>query len=168
MAKRISLYSIVADASSGTVTLTAEGKTVRIAVSDLTPAMITQAAVHGIKQKIGDAGAVEAGDNGKVDPAEKVRRVFDMAERIGRGVWNERASAGTSDDMVLFRALVLAYPDKTAEQLSRYMEGLKPENKRVLLNQKEGNGLRPFVDKVREELAASAPVDAGQLLAGIE
>jgi hypothetical protein len=169
MAKRNSLFNVVADAANGLVTVTAEGRVVRIAVSDLAPAMLIQAAVHGIKQKVSDAGAVSADETtGKVDPAEKVRRVFEMAERIVRGVWNERAAAGTSDDMILFRALCAAYPDKTSEQVGRYMEGLDAQKKRILLNQRENNPLAAFVDKVRAELAASAPVDAETLLENFE
>lgn len=167
MAKRNSLYSITADATSGTVTVVSGERKTVLNVAGLGADLLRQAAVHGIKQKVGDAGAVEADEKtGKVDPAEKVRRVFEMADRISRGVWNERASAGTSDDMILFRALVLAYPDKTAEQVSRYMEGLAAPQRRILLNQRENNPLIGFVDKVRAELAAAAPVDAEGLLEG--
>lgn len=165
MAKRNSLYTIVADAVGGLVTVTSGERRQVINVAELSDAMTMQAAVHGIKQKVGDAGAVEADEKtGKVDSAERIRRVFEMADRVSRGVWNERAAGGTSDDMILFRALVLAYPDKTSDQLTRYMEGLQPTGRRQLLNQKEGNRLAPFVDKVRAEIAASLPLDAEALL----
>lgn len=170
MAKRISMYVIKADLVEGRVTVQGpDGKVTHDLCYDHASEAIKRAAwAHGVKQKIGDAGAVEAGENGKVDPAEKWRRVLEMADRVHRNVWNERAAAGTSEDMVLFRALCLAYPDKTPEQVGRFMEALDTMKKRVLLNQTEGNALRPFVDKVRAELAATAPVDAEELLAGIE
>lgn len=168
MAKRNSLYVITADAANGLVTVVAGSKKVVVDSSALPESIRIQAMVHGLKQKIGDAGAVEADEKtGKVDEATKIQRVFDMAERLNRGVWSERAAAGTSEDMVLFRALVLAYPDKSGEQLTRYMEGLNVAQKRVLVNQVENNPIKVYIDKVRAELASSAPVDAENLLQGL-
>lgn len=165
MTKRINaLYVVLADSDAGTVTVRADGQDTVIRVADLPDAIRMQAMVHGIKQKIGDAGAVTAGDNGKVDPNEKLRRVMDMAERIGRGVWNERSVGGTSDDHVLIRALLIAYPAKTRDTIAAYVDGLKPAEKRALLAPQ--SPIAAQVQSVRSELATGVDADSilGKLL----
>jgi len=161
--KRVSVFSIDADAATGKVTVRAGGETVTICTVDLPNEIRDLAIVHGIKQKIGDAGAVTAGDNGKVDPEEKIRRVLAMAERIKRGVWNERAIGGTSDDSVLIRALAMAYPQKTRDQIATYVDGLKGPEKRALLAPK--SPIAEHVEKVRGDMAGD--VDTEALLAGL-
>lgn len=164
MAKREKVFNIVTDAATWAVVVTAGGKTARVDCSTLTADLIRQAAMHGIKQKIGDAGAVEADEvTGKVDPAEKIRRVFEMADRIARGVWNERASGGTSDDVILARAMVAAYPSKTAAQVDDYLGKLTPAQRRALVADTTGK-LAPFV--AAERAKAVAGVDTEALLEG--
>lgn len=52
--------------------------------------------VHGMKQRVNDAAALDAGPDGKVDPQAKYAEMQKMIEHLESGTeeWNVRASAG--------------------------------------------------------------------------
>lgn len=64
--------------------------------------------VHGMKQRVNDAMALDAGENGKVDPRAKFEEGQRMIEHLESGTdeWNMRASAASGPASYVTQALI--------------------------------------------------------------
>lgn len=90
---------------------------------DLSPEILAMAALHGLKQKLGDAAAISRSPaTGKsATVADKREAVVEVYERLLRGEWNKTNRGGGSGNLLL-QALVRMYEGrKSEEQLSSWL-----------------------------------------------
>ena len=95
---RKSIIETELSANDAGFTITVEGVgTIAICLTDLTPAIVNRAAIHGLIQKISDAAAIKK-DELPADPAEAARVKFAamdaVASRIRDGEWNKNTGEG--------------------------------------------------------------------------
>lgn len=91
-----------------TVTITVDGfAPIAVRLSALHPDIITRAALHGLSQKLGDAGALSAGSTDE-DRCEAISAVAGHLLAADSGdQWNRKAAGdGSGGDGLLVRALV--------------------------------------------------------------
>lgn len=132
--------------------------------ADLTPDVAHRALVHGLKQKIADAAAIERDpETGRsATAADKARAMRNVAERIIGGEWNA-TGGGTGEGRggLLYRALVQLYPTKSGDDIAAYLAGLTPKEQSALrLNPK----VAPIIAGLRTTPKATG-VDSDALLA---
>ena len=90
---------------------------------DLTPEILAMAALHGLKQKLGDAAAISRNTStGKsATVADKREAVVEVYERLLRGEWNKANRGGVAGNLLL-QALTRMYEGrKTEEQLAGWL-----------------------------------------------
>lgn len=143
----------------------ANGSDIRIALEDLSPEIISQAIMHGLKQKLVDAAAISRDpDTGREASIEtKFAAVGEVYDRLMAGEWNKRREGGGGTGGLLFRALCQMYDGrKTPEQIKEYLAGKSDKDKAALRK-------NPNVAKIIDELRAKDG-DAGgdDLLAELE
>lgn len=118
-----------------TITLTfSNGRDLVLRLSSLSADIATQAMYHGFKQKLVDAAAIgrdpDTGRSATIDDKyDAVREVYD---RLLSGEWNKTREGGTATGGVMLRALMMAYPSKTKEQLTEYLKGKSAAEKAAL------------------------------------
>ena len=130
----------------------ANGKNLTIQLRDLSPELLEQAALHGLKQKLVDAAAISRNpDTGRAasidDKYEAVRTVFD---RLLSGSWNAVREGGSgASGGLLFRALCRMYEGrKTAEDIKEFLEGKSDAEKAAL---RKNPKIAAIIDTLRAE-----------------
>lgn len=108
------------------LTLTfSNGKVIELHSDQLSQEIVTQALMHGLKQKLVDAAAMsrntDTGQSATIQ--DKYQAVREVYERLLAGEWNKRRE-GTETGSLLLRALIVMKPEKTREQLQTYLDGL--------------------------------------------
>lgn len=110
------------------------GQTITLKDSDLSPAIIAQATLHGLKQKLVDAAAIsrnpDTGRSATID--DKYAAVREVYDRLLSGQWNKNRESGAVKGGLLFRALCMFYPDKTPEAIRTFLEAKTAEQKTAL------------------------------------
>ena len=146
------------------------GKAAAVRLHDLTPEILAQAALHGLKQKLVDAAAISRNpDTGKpASPDDKWAAVMEVYSRItGPGAtWNKTREGGAGGSGgLLFRALVRLYPAKTADQLREYLDGKSDAEKTAL---RKNPKVATVIEEIRAETGKAANVDTDELLGELE
>lgn len=129
---------------------------------------IAYAALHGFKQRISDAGAIErTDDQGRMIPKEeleslKFQRMSALVDHYHSGVgdWSTRREGASTEGGLLQRALVLAGVDP--ELAKAKIAGWSRSEQIGVLNSPK---IKPFADQIRAE--SGKGIDAGKLLEGI-
>ena len=153
------------DAARGEVRFTSETDYLAVHLDRLSQANQRYAALHGIKQRVGDAAALSR-DTETGLPAtesakfEAMRRVADHLQS-GSEEWDLR-TAGEPKGGMLFTALQRAYPAKSADDLRAFIKARSKAEQAALL---ASAALKPHVDAIRAE--AGKGVDAEAILAGL-
>lgn len=139
----------------------ANGQGLVLQVGDLSPAIIGQAVMHGLKQKLVDAAAIarnpDTGRSATVnDKYEAVKAVYD---RLLAGQWNAiRTGEGGGNGGLLFRALVKMYDGrKTPADIREFLEGKTDAEKAALRK-------NPKVAAIIETLRAAPDTDTDAML----
>lgn len=128
------------------------------------------AELHGFKQRIIDAAAVERTDaDGKIIPADErsamqTRNMTAIIEHIESGSteWNIRASGGTSDGGLLVKAMVRA--GATLERATETVKGMTRGQQNAALTHEK---LRDHVAAIRAELGKGVDVSGALADLGI-
>lgn len=164
MAKAIMKKSYDVETGSFTLALL-DGQTIAGTLDKLTPAVIRQAALHGINQKIGDAAASSGGDQDKA--YEQMMAVF---ERLQSGEWAKPSEKGEGarPTMVIEAVMrVLTAAGKApvlADVQARYSgEGGEEKRKAALTNPQvkaQYEALKAEAAQKRAEAAAKAAAEA--------
>lgn len=148
----------------------ANGKLLTLQLSDLSPDIIEQATLHGLKQKLIDAAAIsrnpDTGRSATVD--DKYNAVHEVYERLLAGQWNKVRGdgTGTGSSGLLFRALCVAYPTKTPAQIRAY---LATKNLSEQATMRKSDKLATIIEDLRAKDAANGePVDEEALFDGLE
>ena len=134
-----------------------------IGLSELTPEVARYAALHGLKQKIGDAAAMkrntETGASATL--ADKREAMLAVIERLLAGQWNATREGGTGGASLLAAALVRLQPSKTLADVRAWLETkTDAEVKALSLNPK----VAPIIAEIRAERAGADAVDSDALL----
>lgn len=144
------------------------GETLRVNLRELSDDIITQATLHGLKQKLVDAAAIsrnpETGRSATVD--DKYNAVREVYDRLLSGQWNKVRGdgTGTGNGGLLFRALCQLYADKTPEAIREFL-GKKDAKEQAALR------ALPKVAKIIDELRAAKArddIDTDALLGELE
>lgn len=143
----------------------AHGQSIIVATEQLTPEILGQAIMHGLKQKLVDAAAISR------DPATgraasittKYDAVREVYQRLLSGEWNKRREGGGTSGGLLFRALVQMYDGrKTPEQIKDFLDAKSDKEKAALRK-------NPTVAKIIDELRAEGGDDtSADLLSELE
>lgn len=147
--------------------------TLRLPVSALSEAVTARAVLHGMEQRIRDAGAVPRADkDGNIIPAEEHARM--KWERMSRLV--EHYLTGTADwsiapagdtgpkGGILFKALCRMDTGKTPEQLREWLSARSKKEQAALRNDPK---VRAIIAEIEAETVADSAVDTQGLLAQI-
>lgn len=147
------------------------GRTITIGASELSPTLVTQAIMHGLKQKLVDAAAISRDtDTGRAATIDtKYNAVREVYERLLAGEWNKvRSGEGVATGGLLLRALLRMYDGrKTKEELLAFIATKTDQEKAALRGAPKIAGI---IAAIKDEDAArkGTGVDAEDLLAGLE
>lgn len=151
------------------LTLTfADGRALTLVDSDLSPAIVAQALMHGLKQKLVDAAAISRNtDTGRpasiTDKYEAVREVY---ERLLSGQWNKTREGGGATGGLLFRALCRMYDGKKTPDALREFLGGKTDAEKAAL--RKNTKVAAIIETIRAESAKTDGVDADGLLGELD
>ena len=141
----------------------ANGKTLELVISSLSPNIRTYAAAHGLKQKLVDAAAIscspETGRPATIeDKFEAVKTVY---ERLLTGQWNKpREGSGAVVGGLLFKALCRMYPAKTPDDLKQYLSTKSEADKAAL---RKNPRVAAIIEEIKAE-TAKTPDGTGDAL----
>ena len=141
-----------------------------VQIRDLSDAMLEQAALHGLKQKIVDAAALSRNpDTGRsATAADKYNAMREVFERVLAGEWNKTRGDGTGTGTggLLFAALCRLYTTKTAEEIRAFLDGKTTAEQAALRKNPKVAGV---IEEIKAERAKGAPdTDTDDMLAELE
>lgn len=164
--KRIPAVSAETNAEAGTLRLDfANGEAITLHISELSRAIIDQAILHGLKQKLVDAAAISRNpDTGRsATVADKFAAVYAVYQRLVAGEWNAaRGEGGTGSGGLLFRALCAVYADKDPAMLREWLAGKSRAEQAALRKNAK------VAAAIAEIQAASSTADADELLGELD
>lgn len=130
----------------------------------VSPANRERAAIHGFIQRISDGAAMSRDpETGQpATPADKLARMQAIAEHYqsGSGDWSMRREGNGVEGGLLFRALTRLYPNKSADELRAFIEGVSTKERAALMVSPK---VKPIVDEIRS--AAVGDINAEDILA---
>ena len=150
-----------------TVTVTVNGEPFAITLSDLTPELLNQAALHGLKQKLGDAAAISRDpETGRsATPADKADAVRTVHERlISGGGWNMERGSGAPQSSQLVRALMEHFKKDRATVLTFLGNKTKEEIAALRLH----SPIAAIILRYQTEAAKASSIDTDTMLAGLK
>lgn len=142
------------------------GRELSVSIEQLDDAIRTQALMHGLKQKIGDAAAIsrnpETGRSATTD--DKFDAMAEVLNRLLSGNWNKprESGDGTGAGGLLFKALCRVKADKTPTEVRAYLDGRSKEEQAAL---RKVPVIAAAIDAIRAESAKAAGIDGEALLA---
>lgn len=138
------------------------GRTLVCQVGDLSPSIIAQAIMHGLKQKLVDAAAIARNpDTGRsATVADKFDAVDEVFQRLLVGQWNKVREGGGSTGGLLLRAL-MQHTGKDRETTIAFLEGKTDEQKSAL---RKNPKIAAIIATLKPEPKADASIDTDALL----
>lgn len=148
----------------------AHGESLTMHATDLSPTIVAQAIVHGLKQKLVDAAAISRNtETGRAaSMADKYNAVKEVYDRLLSGEWNKRreGGAGGSAGGLLFHALCRMYDgNKTPDDIRTFLEGKTAAEKAAL---RKNSKVAAIIEEIRAESVKGGDVSADELLADLE
>jgi hypothetical protein len=139
--------------------VTPEG-TIKVQFAQLTPEMLAEAAAHGIKQKVGDAAAIERDEaTGKSATAkDKFDAMRAVADSIVEGVWNRRGGGDGVSDLI---AALVEVTKQPMEAVRAFVEGMSEDERKAMF---KDPSVAPVIATIKAKRAKS-DVDTGALIA---
>ena len=147
------------DVAAMELTITTDKGAIVVKVLELTPAIVDQATLHGLKQKICDAAASFK------TVGEKHAAMLEVADRIKAGEWNKRGEGSGAPTGLLLKALVRLYPTKTREDLVDYLAG-KDKSQQAALRQNAK--IAAMIETIKAESAKTGGADSDAMLDELE
>ena len=142
-----------------------------VQLRDLSDAMIEQAALHGLKQKIVDAAALSRNpDTGRsATAADKYNAMKEVLDRIMAGEWNKARGdgSGTGAGGLLFAALCRLYANKDAAEIRAFLDGKTAAEQAALRKNPKVAGV---IEIIKAERVKAAPegTDTDDMLAELD
>lgn len=163
--------------SHGELVLTfADQATSTLSTRDLSPEILSQALLHGLKQKLVDAAAIARNvDTGaSATTADKKEAVMEIHTRLLEGAWNKGRVAGdgvSGKGSILLLALQRLQPKRDAAELAEWLKARTDTERGALAKNAK---ILPHVQAIqaeRAERAAAAAkksgIDSDELLNGL-
>lgn len=153
---------------AGLVIFTVQGQpdALRLSLDDIHPDMIRYAALHGLKQRVCDAAALDCDpETGRRPTAEeKYLEMQRIIEHLTSGTdqWRLNGTSGAPRQSLLLTCLREQFPTKPLEALQDYVKGLTAKQKRALLTSEP---LASITSRLRRESAPNGEAIAKELLA---
>ena len=148
----------------GELTLTfADQTTATLSTHDLSPDILSQALLHGLKQKLVDAAAIARNiDTGaSATVADKKEAVMEIHARLLEGGGNKGRAAGDGTNgkgSILLLAFQRLQPNRDAAELAEWLKArTDPERAALAKNAK----ILPHVQAIQAERAAAAAKRSG-------
>ena len=147
----------------GNLVLTfADQTTAQLSTIDLSPEILSQALMHGLKQKLVDAAAIARSleDGKSATVADKKEAVLKVLNRLMEGSWNVGREAGdnTGKGSILLLALQRMQPNRDATELAEWVKA-RTDAERAALG--KNAKLLPFIQTIQAERAAAAAKKSG-------
>ena len=146
----------------------ANGESLIVGIKDLSPDLVSQALIHGLKQKLVDAAAIsrnpETGRAATVqDKYEAVRVVYD---RLLSGAWNAVREGGGQSGGLLFKALLRMYAGRKTEQdIRAFLEDKSDAEKTAL---RKNPRVAQIIEDIRAETGKAASIDTDSILGELD
>lgn len=142
------------------------GLIISLDATTLTPEIREAAMMHGLKQKIGDAGAIsrnpETGRSATTD--DKFDAMGEVHERLVNGGWNKTRDGGDGGaGGLLFKALCKIKADKTPAEVRAYLEARTKEEQAAL---RKVPAIAAAIEEIKAANAKDGGIDGEALLAG--
>ena len=138
------------------------GETVDYDLSAFTPEIQQHLMMHGFKQKVVDAAAIQrdAETGASASDSDKIKAMKIVADRLEQGVWRVVGEgAGVSKGGLLQRALAILYPNR---DISAWLDKQNDKQKAAL---RAVPKIAAEIDKIRAKIAVKGSIDADSLLA---
>ena len=154
----------------------ADQTTATLSTRDLSPDILSQALLHGLKQKLVDAAAIARNiDTGaSATTADKKEAVMEIHSRLLEGAWNKGRAAGDGTNgkgSILLLALQRLQPKRDAVELAEWLKARTDAERAALAKNAK---ILPHVQAIqaeRAERAAAAAkksgIDSDELLNGL-
>ena len=154
----------------------ADQTTATLSTRDLSPDILSQALLHGLKQKLVDAAAIARNvDTGaSATTADKKGAVMEIHARLLEGEWNKGRVAGdgmNGKGAILLLALQRLQPNRDAAELAEWLKARTDAERAALAKNAK---ILPHVQAIqaeRAERAAAAAkksgIDSDELLNGL-
>lgn len=152
---------------AGLVIFTVQGQpdSLRLSLDDIHPDVVRYAALHGLKQRVCDAAALDCDpETGRRPTAEdKYLEMQRIVEHLTSGTdqWRLHGEARPRLSLLL-RCLIEQFPSKSREALEEYVKSLDAKQKRALL---ASEPLAAIAARLRREAQPNAEALASELLA---
>lgn len=151
----------------------ADGSAASLSTVDLSMEILSQALVHGLKQKLVDAAAIARNtDTGQsATLADKKDAVLKVLARLESGQWNvgrTGGDGGTGKGSILFIALARLQPNRDRVELEAWVKGRTDAERAALMQNPK---ILPTVQAIQAERAAAkndkAGINSDELLEGL-
>ncbi len=157
---------VATDVFNSTLTLNfITGQELSVTLDNLSPEILRQAALHGLKQKLVDAAAIARNpDNGATaTPADKFAAVKAVYDRITRadGTWNANREGEVKQAGGMFLRALMELTKKDKESVQLYLEGLSKEQVAAM---KKNQKVLDIMQRMEREAAAKVEDTADDLL----
>lgn len=142
------------------------GRELAVSVEQLDDSIRTQAMMHGLKQKIGDAAAISRNpDTGRsATTDDKFDAMAEVLNRLLSGQWNKTREGGDGGaGGLLFKALCKVKADKTPAEVRAYLDGRTKEEQAAL---RKVPVIAAAIEEIRAAQAKDGGIDGEALLAG--
>lgn len=143
------------------------GRELAVSIEQLDDAIRTQAMMHGLKQKIGDAAAISRNpDTGRsATTDDKFDAMAEVLNRLLSGAWNKTREGGEGGGAggLLFRALCKVKADKTPTEVRAYLEARTKEEQAAL---RKVPAIAAAIEEIKAAQAKDGGIDGEALLAG--
>lgn len=159
-----SLYSFVASGNVAGFDFGGIKPNISIDIAALTPEIKEALMLHGLKQKVIDAGAIGRDpETGKSpSPEERIDAMKAVADRLVAGVWKVTGEGGGSAGGLLKRALTELYPEK---DITAWLEKLDDKQKAALRTNPK---VAPIIERLKAKTGVSAGIDSDDLLSQLD
>ena len=154
----------------------ADQTTTTLSTRDLSPEILSQALLHGLKQKLVDAAAIARNvDTGaSATTADKKEAVMEIHARLLEGAWNKGRAAGdgtSGKGSILLLALQRLQPNRDAAELAEWLKARTDAERAALAKNAK---ILPHVQAIQAEraeraaaAAKKAGIDSDELLNGL-
>lgn len=142
------------------------GATLALDVEQLSVAILQQATMHGLKQKLVDAAAISRNEETgrSATTADKFAAVKEVYERLLAGQWNKTREGGSIGGL-LFKALCSVYADKTPDAIKAFLDKKTDVEKAALRKMPK---IAAAIEAIRAANAKTEGVDVDALLSELD
>lgn len=168
MATSTNTPALSCDVHAESLTITsAAGQHFTASLQDLNPSIIMACTLHGLKQKLMDAGAISRDPvtGRSATPGDKFNAIHEVYSRLLMGEWNKVREGGSPTGGLLLSALMSVYPTKTKEQLVAFLASKTAEEKTAL---RKVAKIAEAIETIKAARAKNDGIDGDALLDGLE